>query len=102
MPAITIGASAPASRNDRHGSGRAHSRASPDSSRLARDAKLLLESDLRSADQVLEILGVCRTLRTKLPIDAFATPATAEAWLLAQNLRLGARRVHVPERRSQP
>jgi hypothetical protein len=56
----------------------------------------LLKSDLRSADQVLEILGVCRTLRTKPPIDAFATPATAEAWLLAQNPRLGARRVHVP------
>ena len=67
-----------------------------------RDAKLLLESDLPSADQILEIHGVCRTLRTKLPIDAFETPATAEAWLLAQHPRLGARRVHAPKRRSQP
>ena len=67
-----------------------------------RDATLLLESDLPSADQVLEVHGVCRTLRTKLPINAFATPATAEAWLLAQHPRLGARRVHAPQPRSQP
>ena len=66
-----------------------------------RDATLLLESDLPSADQVLEVHGVCRTLRTKLPIDAFETP-TAEAWLPAHNPRLDARRVNAPKRRSQP
>jgi len=66
------------------------------------DATRLLESDLPSADQVLEVHGVCRTLRTKLPIDAFKTRATAQAWLLAQHPRLGARRVHAPQPRSQP
>ena len=65
------------------------------------DATLLLESDLPSADQILEIHGVW-TLRTKLPIDAFETPATAEAWLPAQNPRLDARRLHASKRHSQP
>jgi hypothetical protein len=66
-----------------------------------RDAKPLLVSDLPSADQILEIHGVW-TLRTKLPIDPFETPATAEAWPPAQNPRLDARRLHAPKRRSQP
>jgi hypothetical protein len=65
------------------------------------DATLLLESDLPSADQILEIHGVW-TLRTKLPIDAFETPATAEAWPPAQNPRLDARRLHASKRHSQP
>jgi hypothetical protein len=65
------------------------------------DATLLLESDLPSADQILEIHGVW-TLRTKLPIDAFEAPATAEAWLPAQNPRLDARRLHASKRHSQP
>ena len=56
-----------------------------------RDAKPLLVSDLPPGDQILEIHGVCRMLRTKLPIDAFEPPATAEAWLPAQNPRLDAR-----------
>ena len=36
-----------------------------------RDAKLQLESDQPSADQILQIHGVCRVLPIKLPIDAF-------------------------------
>jgi hypothetical protein len=67
-----------------------------------RDGKPQLESGQPSADQILQIRCVCRVLPIKLPIDAFETPATAEAWLPAQNPRLGARRAHAPKRRSQP
>ena len=67
-----------------------------------RDAKLPLESDPPSADQSRRLYGGCGTLRAKLPIDAFETLATAEAWLLAQHPRLDARRVHAPQPRSQP
>lgn len=67
-----------------------------------RDAKLPLESDPPSADQSRQLYGGCGTLRAKLPIDAFETLATAEAWLLAQHPRLDARRVHAPQPRSQP
>jgi len=67
-----------------------------------RDAKLSLESDPPSADQSRLLHGGCGTLRAKLPIDAFETLATAEAWLLAQHPRLSARHVHAPQPRSQP
>ena len=67
-----------------------------------RDAKLLLESDVPSAGQILQIDGVCRILRIKLPVNALEAPAIAEARPLAQQPRPGARRVHVPKRRSQP
>jgi hypothetical protein len=67
-----------------------------------REAKLLLESDLPSADQTPEIHGVCRVLWIKSPINTVEARATAEAWLLARRLRLGARRVYVPKRLSQP
>jgi len=67
-----------------------------------RDAKLPLESDPPSADQSRRLYGGCGTLRAKLPIDAFETLATAEAWLPAHNPRLDARRVNAPKRRSQP
>lgn len=42
-----------------------------------RDAKLLLEIDQQSADQILQIHGVCRALRIKSPVDTFETRATA-------------------------
>ena len=68
-----------------------------------RDAKLLLESDLPSADQSPGRSTVCAghfgpSCRSTLS----RALATAEAWLLAQHPRLDARRVHAPQPRSQP
>ena len=63
-----------------------------------REAKMLLLSDLPTADQILEIHGVCRTLGMKLPIQAFETRFVAEQWLLTQQDRLEGRVVHVPKR----
>ena len=63
-----------------------------------REAKMLLQSDLPTADQILEIHGVCRTLGLKLPIQVFETRFVAEQWLFAQQDRLEGRVVHVPKR----
>jgi len=61
-----------------------------------REAKLLLESDLPSADQVLRIHAVCHTLDLTIPPEAFETRATAAAWLHAHERKLGQRRIHIP------
>jgi hypothetical protein len=48
------------------------------------EAKMVIESDLPTSDQILQIHAVCRTLRLKLPLWAFETRSRAERWLLAQ------------------
>ena len=61
-----------------------------------RGAKLLLESDLPSADQILQIHAVCHALDQPIPPEAFETRATAAAWLHAHERKLGQRRIHIP------
>ena len=61
-----------------------------------REAKLLLESDLPSADQILRIHAVCHALDLRIPPDAFETRATAAEWLRAHERKLGQRRLHIP------
>ena len=67
-----------------------------------KEAKLLLESDQPTADQILQIHGVCRTLGLDLPVKAFETRASAAYWLLAQESKLARRRVYIPKTRIQP
>jgi len=67
-----------------------------------REAKLLLESDLPSADQILQIHAVCRALGLRLPVEAFETRAMADQWLLAHQTRLGALRLQAPRSRPRP
>ena len=55
-----------------------------------REAKLLLQSDRPSADQILQIHAVCDTLDMPVPPEAFETRATAAAWL------------HAHERKARP
>ena len=66
------------------------------------EAKLLLESDRPSADQILQIHAVCRTLGIELPIQAFETRASAAYWLLAHESKLAGRRVQMPTSRPVP
>jgi len=61
-----------------------------------RDAKMLLESDLPTSDQILQVHAVCRTLFLKLPIEVFETRALAEQWLLAHQPQTGWRILHKP------
>jgi hypothetical protein len=61
-----------------------------------REAKLLLQSDRPSADQILQIHAVCDTLDMPVPPEAFETRATAAAWLHAHERKLGRRRIHIP------
>ncbi len=63
------------------------------------EAKLVLESDQPSADQILMIHGICRTLRIKLPIAAFATRLTAADWIGEKQKQLGDRKARFPRRR---
>jgi hypothetical protein len=62
-----------------------------------RDAKLLLESDLPIADQILQIHTVCRTLRLKPPLEASESRMAAEQWLIAQEPRVEGRVPDVPK-----
>jgi len=66
-----------------------------------REAKMLLHSDQPSSDQILQIHAACRELGLQLPLEAFVTRATAESWLLAHQLALGARRLHLPANRTR-
>lgn len=63
---------------------------------MRREAKLMLDGDMPSADQILQIHAVCRELELPIPVDAFETRATAAAWLHAHEFQLGRRRVHIP------
>ena len=66
-----------------------------------REAKLLLESDLPIADQILQIHTVCRTLRLKPPLEASESRMAAEQWLIVQGPRLEGRVVDIPKRPSR-
>jgi hypothetical protein len=65
-----------------------------------KEARAQLASDQPSADQILLIHGVCRTLRIKLPVAAFATRLTAEAWLRECQPRLAGRQPEKPRVRT--
>ena len=60
------------------------------------DSKQLLESDRPSADQILQIHAVSRTLDIRLPVHAFETRSSAALWLLAHEKALGAKLPHRP------
>ena len=61
-----------------------------------REARLLLEGDLPSADQILQIHAISRALGLNLPVEAFETRAAATDWLYAHEKKLGPRRAHIP------
>jgi hypothetical protein len=65
-----------------------------------RKANMLLHSDQPSSNQILQIHAVCRDLGIPLPLEAFATRATAESWLLSQEPALGTRRPRQSANRS--
>lgn len=67
-----------------------------------REARLLLESDLPTAEQILQIHGVCRALDIPLPVSAFATRFAASAWLESHEAKLDQRRVRLPCIRPEP
>ena len=73
----------------------------PDQLALAeeRHDKASLEKDQPIADQILMIHAVCRALRIKLPIGAFATRYTADDWLRDRQPRLGDDLPHPPRAR---
>ena len=52
-------------------------------------AKASFEKGQPTADQILMIHAVCRALRIKLSIGAFATHYTADDWLRDRQRRLG-------------
>ena len=66
------------------------------------EAKLLLEIDLPSADQILQIHAVCRTLGLDLPEEGFATRGNVQEWLLAHQPQLGRLMLHRPRRPHRP
>jgi hypothetical protein len=63
-------------------------------------ARLPLEFNEPSADQILQIHAVARRLRLALPLNAFETRATPGNWLLAQEPKLGPRLARVPRRKT--
>jgi hypothetical protein len=67
-----------------------------------REAKVLLEQDMPTADQILQIHAVCRTLDIPLPERAFDTRGDAQDWLLAQEPKLGQLVLHRPKRPNRP
>jgi hypothetical protein len=64
------------------------------------EARAQLGSDHPSADQILLIHSICRTLRIRLPVTAFATRLTAEAWLRERESCLGDRQLEKPRARA--
>ena len=60
------------------------------------EAKLLVESDLPAADQILRTHGVCRTQNIPLPLHAFETRNSAAEWLTKHEAKLGRRRLQTP------
>lgn len=67
-----------------------------------REAKMVLDQDLPTADQILQIHAVCRTLDVPLPERAFASRGDAQEWLLAQEPKLGRLILHRPQRPHRP
>ena len=67
-----------------------------------RESKMMLEQDQPTADQILQIHAVCRTLELPLPEHAFASRSDAQEWLLAQEPSLGQLMLHRPKRPHRP
>lgn len=63
------------------------------------EARRQLVSDQPSADQILLIHSICRSLHLRLPVSAFATRDTAEAWIQERQPRLEGRQLETPRRR---
>jgi len=61
-----------------------------------REARMLLEEDRPTADQILQIHAICWTFGLELPIGALETRTTATDWLARQEPRLGQRRIRLP------
>jgi hypothetical protein len=66
------------------------------------EAKLLTDADYPTADQILQIHAICRTLDLDLPISAFGTASAAAHWLLTQESRIGDRELRKPKVRQIP
>jgi len=66
------------------------------------EAKLLMAADYPTADQILQIHAICRTLDLDLPVWAFTTCASATQWLLAQERQVGQRQIQKPKVRQPP
>jgi hypothetical protein len=66
------------------------------------EAKLLMDADYPTADQILQIHAICRTLDLDLPVQAFATCSSAAHWLLAQESQLDQRTIQRPKVRQPP
>jgi len=67
-----------------------------------REAKMVLEHDTPTADQILQIHAVCRTLDLPLPHRAFESRGNAQEWLLSQEPKLGQLMLHRPKRPHRP
>ena len=63
------------------------------------EAKLMMNADYPSADQILQIHAICRTMDLDLPVEAFATCSSAARWLLAQQDRVSQRQIRKPKLR---
>jgi hypothetical protein len=62
-----------------------------------REARMFIEEDRPTADQILQIHAVCWALGLDLPMGVFETRTTAAAWLARQEPRLSQRRVRLPK-----
>ncbi|MEO8714330.1 MAG: hypothetical protein ABI369_04895 [Acetobacteraceae bacterium] len=60
------------------------------------EARAQLNFDQPTAEHILLIHSICRALRIRLPVSAFATRLTAEAWLREQQPHIEARRLEMP------
>jgi hypothetical protein len=66
------------------------------------EAKSLMDADHPTADQILQIHAICRTLDLDLPVEAFATCSLAARWLLARESQIGQRPIQRPKVRQPP
>ena len=66
-----------------------------------RKANMLLHSDHRASDQILQIHAVCRGLGIQLPLETSTTRATPEILIARAPTALGARRLHLPANRAR-
>ncbi len=66
------------------------------------EAKLLIDADYPTADQILQIHAVCRALDLDLPVKAFQTTSSAAHWLLAQENQIGQMHIQKPKVRQPP
>ena len=66
------------------------------------EAKLLMDADYPTADQILQIHAICRALDLDLPVNAFQTTSSAAYWLLAQENQNGHLQIQKPKVRQPP